>query len=257
MMKTKITIGVVLVIISIFLIFYAQWDQINSVKTITYSDSFTLKELAKKNNIPVKEILHQLSHEDISAWELPLEIPINELGIDTNKVKEAVEHAGTESKPVIDIIKFSLWSLLLAFVLIFVLSKKKIKTSRILILLSVIIIFGVVLGDSPNPMESLVKLFKVFNKMEGETRIIIPSFIIFTLFSITGSKLICGWGCHLGALQESIFNIPLFKKKYKFKLPFSISLISRITLFFIFIVLLFGLLTSIKNFVLFHHINYF
>jgi len=67
------------------------------------------------------------------------------------------------------------------------------------------------------PKEATVKVFKLFNKMAGEPIVIIASFVLFTLFSIWGAKLLCSWGCHLGTLQESLFNIPVFKKKYKFR----------------------------------------
>jgi len=65
----------------------------------------------------------------------------------------------------------------------------------------------------------------------------------------------------LGALQESIFNLPVFKRKYQFKIPFILSLFLRLTLFGVFLGLLFGfgygIVNGIKNFVIYHHINYF
>ncbi len=120
-----------------------------------------------------------------------------------------------------------------------------------------VLIFGVVLGDLPNPMEATVKAFKLLNKMTGEPATVIISFILFTLFSIWGAKLLCSWGFHLGTFQETIFNIPIFKKNYKFQVPFAVSLVSRLAFFVAFIMLLFGIGLDIKNFVIFHQVNYF
>jgi len=73
--------------------------------------------------------------------------------------------------------------------------------------------------------------------------------------------LLCSWGCQLGALQESIFNIPIFRRKYNIQVPFAISLTFRVAVFATFISLLFGfgygVVEGIKNFVIYHHINYF
>ncbi|MFC1546688.1 4Fe-4S binding protein, partial [bacterium] len=136
-----------------------------------------------------------------------------------------------------------------------------IKVQRKIILLITVTLFGFVLGDTPNPMETIVKIFKMFNKMGGDPKVLWVSFIIFTLFSVIGSKLICSWGCQLGALQESIFNIPVFKKKYTLKIPFILSLMIRILIFVTFLILLFGFATGIvynvKRFVIYHHVNYF
>ena len=141
--------------------------------------------------------------------------------------------------------------------LVLVLSRKRIRKIRIPLLILSAVAFGLLLGATPNPMESVVKVFKMLNKMEGGPKVLITSLGLFTLFSLLGSKLICSWGCQLGTLQESIFNIPIFKRKRKFQLPFALSLILRAVLFVLFFFLLFGIALGVKNFVLFHHINYF
>ncbi|MFC1566666.1 4Fe-4S binding protein [bacterium] len=160
-----------------------------------------------------------------------------------------------------NILKYILWAIHLSFIITIILKGKAIRAKRKIILIFTIIVFGIFFGATPNPMESIVKLFKMFNKMGGDPQILWPSFIIFTLFSIVGSKLICSWGCQLGALQESIFNIPIYKKKYNFKIPFIISLVIRMLVFTAFLTLLFGfaygMVYNVKKFVIPHHVNYF
>ena len=140
---------------------------------------------------------------------------------------------------------------------VLVLSRKRIRRIRVFLLVVSTVVFGLLLGASPNPMEAVVKLFKMLNKMEGGPTVLITSLGLFTLFSLLGSKLICSWGCQLGTLQESIFNIPVFKRKRKFQVPFALSLALRIVFFVLFFFLLFGIALGVKNFVLFHQINYF
>jgi len=255
--KRNVIIFLFVIIITIFSSFFMKWDDlVKTDKDIYFSEQSTLKELAKRNGVPVKEILHHLSHEDYTYWHLARNKPIEQLVIDSGLIKEALEHESQDA-PILDIVKFILWSMLLGGVVLYVLQQKGIGKFRVITMPLSVLVFGVLLGDSPNPMEATVKVFKLLNKMAGEPTVVIISFVLFTLFSIWGAKLICSWGCHLGTLQESLFNIPVFKKKYKFQVPFVISLVVRLLFFGVFIMLLFGIGLGIKNFVIYHQVNYF
>jgi len=257
MNKTNLIIAMILIAVTALATVFMKWQDLTKANSgIYFSEQATLKELAKKNNVPVKEILHHLSHEDYTYWQLPRNKPLEQLAIDPVLVKHALEHEG-EGSPVFDIAKFILWAVLLSIVVLYVLKKKGVGKFRLIAMPFSVLVFGVVLADSPNPMEATVKVFKLFNKMAGEPIVTIISFILFTLFSIWGAKLLCSWGCHLGTLQESLFNIPIFRKKYKFQVPFVVSLVSRLFFFAVFIMLLFGIGLDIKNFVIFHQVNYF
>jgi len=255
--KNNLVMFLFIIIITVSSSFFMKWDDLTEAeRRVYFSDRATLKELAERNSVPLKEILHHLSHEDYTYWQLPRNKPLDQLAIDTGLVKHALEHE-SEGNPISDIAKFTLWSALLGFVVLYVLKQKSTSKFRVIIMPLSVLVFGVVLGDSPNPMEAAVKVFKLLNKMAGEPLVIIITFVLFTLFSIWGAKLICSWGCHLGALQESLFNIPVFKKKYKFKVPFVLSLVVRLFFFVAFIMLLFGVGLDIKNFVIYHQVNYF
>ena len=256
-MKKNIVLSISLIIITLVLSLFMKWDAIGVKKELYFSADMTLKELAQKNDIPVKEVLHILSHEDPKAWDLSKDVSIKDMEIDAAKIQAAIEHIKEEVKPTLEILKYILWAIWISFVVILVLSRKKVKKIRIPLLLLSAVTFGLLLGATPNPMESVVKLFKMLNKMEGGPKVLITSFVLFTLFSLLGSKLVCSWGCQLGALQESIFNIPVLKKKRKFQVPFALSIALRVVLFVLFFFLLFGIALGIKNFVVYHHINYF
>jgi polyferredoxin len=256
-MKKNVTLSIMLLAVTIALSLFMKWDSIGVKSEVHFSADMTLKALAQKNEVPVKEILHILSHEDLKAWDLPKDVPLKEMEIDAGDIRAAIEHIKEEEKPIVEIAKYILWAAWISSVLVLVLSRKRIRRIRLPLLILSAVIFGLLLGASPNPMEAVVKLFKMLNKMEGGPTVLITSLGLFTLFSLLGSKLICSWGCQLGTLQESIFNIPVFKRKRKLQVPFALSLALRIVLFVLFFLLLFGIALGVKNFVLFHQINYF
>ncbi len=256
-MKKNIVLSILLVAVTLCLGLYMNWDAFGVKSELQFSKEMTLKQLGQKNAVPVKEILHILSHDDRKAWDLPKDVPIRELEMDPSTIRAAMDHIKGEEKPSVEVVKYVLWAVWLSLVFLFVLSRKKIRQVRIPLLILTAAMFGLLLGETPNPMESVVKLFKMLNQMEGGPKVLITSMVIFTLFSLLGSKLICSWGCQLGALQESLFNIPVLKKKRKFQLPFVLTLVLRLVLFVLFFFLLFGIALGVKNFVLYHHINYF
>lgn len=256
-MKKNVALSILLVVVTVVLSLFMKWDAIGVKKEVYFSAGMTLKSLAQKNEVPAKEILHILSHEVPGAWDLPMDVPIREMDVDAGELQAAIEHVKEEEKPVVEILKYILWAVWISLVALLVLSRKRIRRIRVPLLVLSAVIFGLLLGASPNPMEAVVKFFKMLNKMEGGPTVLIISLGLFTLFSLLGSKLICSWGCQLGTLQESIFNIPVFKRKRKFQVPFLLSVVTRIVLFVLFFFLLFGIALGIKNFVLFHHINYF
>jgi polyferredoxin len=256
-MKKNVVLSILLVAVTLCLSLYMNWNSFGAKSALKFSEEMTLKQLSQENTVPVKEILHILSHDDPKAWDLPKDVPIRELKTDPSGIRSVIEHIKEEEKPELEVVKYVLWSAWLSLVLLLVLSRKRIKRIRIPLLILTAATFGLLLGATPNPMEAVVKLFKMLNQMEGGPKVLITSLVIFTLLSLLGSKLICSWGCQLGALQESLFNVPLLKKKRKFQLPFVLTLVLRLVLFVLFFFLLFGIALGVKNFVLFHHINYF
>jgi polyferredoxin len=55
-----------------------------------------------------------------------------------------------------------------------------------------------------------------------------------------GVKLVCGWGCPVGTLQELLYHLPASKKIKKERVPFRISNSLRVFLFVLFMIFLFG-----------------
>jgi polyferredoxin len=105
------------------------------------------------------------------------------------------------------------------------------------VLLSIAVLaFGFALGKSYNPMVALVKTFKGFAGIEGNTAAWLTVLGLFCLLAIIGTKAVCGWVCPYGALQELLFKLPLLRSwKKRTKAPFWITNSIRFALFALFV----------------------
>ena len=116
---------------------------------------------------------------------------------------------------------------------------------------------GFALGKSPNPMESAVKVFKSMVGLYPSVAGKVVAFCFFGALAIVGSKLICGWACPFGALQELIYHLPFLKKLKQRKIPFSVTNSIRGTLFVVALLVLFGVVGGREGLVLYHYLNPF
>jgi polyferredoxin len=131
------------------------------------------------------------------------------------------------------------------------------RAPYIFALLVAVIVCGFVLGKSPNPMESAVKLFKSMIGLYPSVWEKVGALAFFVGLAIVGNKLVCGWACPFGALQELVYSLPVLKRAKRHKLPFWISNSIRATLLVVMLLLLFGVVGDSKGFVLYHQMNPF
>jgi len=85
----------------------------------------------------------------------------------------------------------------------------------------------------------------------------VVAFAFFAVLAVVGNKLICGWVCPFGALQELIYHLPILRKLKKRKVPFVLSNTLRGALFVVTLLLLFGIVGGRKGFVIYHFMNPF
>jgi len=222
-----------------------------------FSPEMSIRELAKRNGVPAREIVHHLGHEDRRAWRWRRWVPVSSLPVDPEAVRHALVHAVEEGKPGWDLLRFSLWGGYLAACLALLVFRKGIGRLRTYLLLGAVVVFGVLLGSTPNPMEAVVQTFKAIRGMQAGpvSRAIVLG--LFSVMAIVGSKLICGWGCQLGALQDLIHRLSPFKRTKRWQVPFWLANGVRVVLFLLFLDFLFGGLFGTENFVLYHHVNLF
>jgi ferredoxin len=193
---------------------------------------------------------------------LNLHKPVKDLGLDKNEIANAVRTAQAEGFPTKDVLRYVLWSVWLLAAGCLILRGKNLRRTRIVWLVATLAVFGLFLGAAPNPMEAVVKFHKLLKAVPGNPVIfVVLNLAIFTLLSVVGAKMLCSWGCQLGALQESLYNIPVLKRlKRNFKLPFATTIAVRITVYLLFLVLFFKLLNINQGgpgSILYHHLNMF
>ena len=124
-------------------------------------------------------------------------------------------------------------------------------------LVAAVVLCGFALGKSPNPMEGAVKVFKSMVGLYPSVATKVLGLVFFLALAIVGNKVICGWACPFGALQELIYSIPVLRKIKRRKPPFWLINTLRAGLFVIAMLLLFGVVGGRKGFVVYHSINPF
>ena len=125
------------------------------------------------------------------------------------------------------------------------------------ILLIAVAVCGFALGKSPNPMEGAVKIFKGMVGLQPSIMAVVLAFVFFVGLAIIGNKLVCGWACPFGALQELIYSLPILRRVKCKKVPFVVSNLIRGGLFVLMLLLLFGVVGGKRGFVVYHFINPF
>jgi polyferredoxin len=203
--------------------------------------------------------------------ELPLDTPKNKplasLGVSQEQLDHAVEHLASHRPRML---KYYVFAALVLFGLVFLtrLGRPDVpgtlppkrwypRTPYLVTLAVAVAVCGFGLGKSPNPMEGAVKFFKALVGLYPSVTEKAVALAFFLLLAIVGNKLICGWACPLGAMQELIYSLPILRKLKRRKLPFRVSNTIRGALFIVVLLLLFGIMGGRKGFVLYHVMNPF
>ena len=246
----------ILLILSSSVFFYNFFQISSKTENVRYTTYMSVKQIAPQINVSANYLIREL--------KLPLNtkrnIPLHTLGVSQKNLASAISSSIFKSNNNgVKIYFFGLFALCGAVFLSFF-NKKKTKTSyknhllffHIFVLSLSVLICGFILGKAFNPMETSVRAIKSLLSIKLTTSILL--FIFFIGISILGNKLICGWACPLGALQELLFYISQWLNIKRFRIPFRTTNTIRISLFFVF---LFVLAFSQPNFAIYHYINPF
>jgi len=222
-----------------------------------FSQEMTVETLAAGNDLPSRELLQELREFNTCAWELPTNVDLKYLPVDKDHWLAALERACQKRRSSRANFAYALLVIWVSGALLLVLSRKQIRTVRLWILGAAVLVFGVVFAGVPNPMEAFVQFLKTLAGYESRAVAVALGLLILTALSLLGSKLVCGWACPLGALQELLFALPILGGKRKFKLPFAISVACRTVLLIAAIVYLFGVGTQASELSVYERINPF
>jgi len=131
------------------------------------------------------------------------------------------------------------------------------RAPYIAVLLLSVAVCGFALGKSPNPMEGTVKFFKAMVGLQPSISATALAFLFFIMLAIVGNKLVCGWACPFGALQELLYSLPMLNRLKRWKVPFFVSNPIRGGFFLLVLLLLFGIVGGTKELVVYHFVNPF
>lgn len=128
----------------------------------------------------------------------------------------------------------------------------------VVVALLAVALAGFATGKSPNPMETAVKPFKALAGLYDDPGVKWAVLAGFLFLALLGEKLVCGWACPFGAVQELAHRLPgLARWKRRLRFPRALTFAVRGTFFALFLLLLFGVLGGRKGFVLYHGLNPF
>ncbi|MCK4580246.1 MAG: 4Fe-4S binding protein [Dehalococcoidia bacterium] len=228
-----------------------------------FTVEMSIKQIAPRLNVTGKGLARELG--------LPLDAakgkPVKALGITQENLDHAAEHILSHRETTLKYYVFAALALLGLAYLVRLgrpdgspVAERKGWYPRwpyVATLILAVAICGFALGKSPNPMESAVKVFKSLVGLYPSVAEKVWAFGFFAVLAVVGNKLICGWVCPFGALQELIYHLPILRKLKKRKVPFVVSNTIRGALFIVVLLLLFDVVGGRKGFVIYHFMNPF
>lgn len=264
-MRTFAILGVSLMVTTSAMALFIKYHPFQEEEQIAVRDEMSLRHIAERNNVSIDEMIPLLPPEYRTGRArtlLGLHEPVKELGLRKEAIVATIRRAQAEGFPATDVARYILWSVWLVGAGGLLLYGRHIRRIRVIWLVLTLTLFGLLLGAAPNPMEAVVKFHKLIQAVPGNPAVfVIVNLAIFTLLSIIGAKMLCSWGCQLGALQETLYNLPILKTlKRNWKLPFAASFAVRVTVYLLFFVLFFELLNINQGgpgSILYHHLNMF
>jgi polyferredoxin len=261
--QQNVLLIIVLIALSIILLGYFLQPEAKILPIQDFSIHNSIRENAKKLGVTGKALARELKLN----IEVSKSIPISQLGVSPENFYDAVSHLLSHQETSF---KYYIYFAIALFSLFYLrnLGKAALLPDNsykhhyplsiyILILCITLIINGFILGKSPNPMESIVKVFKAFAGLYQDPVIKISALLFFLGLSVVANKIICGWLCPFGALQEIIYSIPIFTKIKKKKPPFWLTNSIRFFLLLFMVLILFAIIGNKKGMVTYHYINPF
>ena len=228
-----------------------------------FTISMSIREIAPRLGVTGKGLARELA----LPLETPKKKPLNELGISQEQLDHGVAHILSHR---LTGLKYYLFSAIVLFGLVYLthlgrpdntnITERKLWYPRIpyiVCLLAAVVVCGFMLGKAPNPMEGAVKVFKSMVGLYPSVISKLLALAFFVALAVIGNKLICGWACPFGALQELVYSLPLLRKMKRWKAPFWLTNTIRGGLFFVTLLFLFGIVGGRKGFVIYHYLNPF
>ncbi len=235
----------------------------DAVPATTFTTAMSIRDIAPELGVTNKALARELG----LPIEAPKGKPLAGLGVTQESLDHAAAHLASHRPSGF---RFYIFAVMVLWGLVFLWrlgrpdgspsSQRRIwypRSPYIIVLLLAGAVFGFWLGKSPNPMEAIVKVFKAMVGLYPSVAQQLIALAFFLVLAVVGNKLICGWACPFGALQELIYTLPVLKRIKQKKIPFLATNGIRAILFAATLLLLFGIVGGREGFVLYHSINAF
>lgn len=196
-------------------------ERLPDKSSLTVTPAMTPRALAATNHLPEKVVRRALRLRADADWERPLA----DLGITPSEARTRVHQtralaaeAGSKNWKKI-LLKFALWVVALVFAFLWLRRARLGPQQRKVGYSVAILVFGVALGADPSPMGTVKDAIVLW----GHSRVVFPPRMIalgvFLLMVVVGNKLICSWGCQVGALQDLVFRFNRDGRDRRGRLP--------------------------------------
>jgi ferredoxin len=228
-----------------------------------FTTDMSIQVIAPKLGVTGKALARELNLD----LDVPKTKPLKELGIQEEALDHVVEHLLSHKD---SSLKYYIFVALVFGGLMFLVKlgrpdRSDARNKRnwyprapyVLSLFLSVGIAGFFLGKSPNPMEGVVKIFKSMVGLYPDPLAKATAFLFFVVLAVVGNKMICGWACPFGSLQELIYSIPILRRIKQRKLPFVLTNTIRASLFVLVLLFLFGIVGGRKGTVIYHSLNPF
>jgi ferredoxin len=255
--------GTILIMVGIASVGILLQPDAGEVSSADFSLDNSISEIAPRLGVTGKSLAKEL-HLGIGVSKGK---PLRDLGVTDEELHHAVDHLLSHEDATS---KYYIFGVLVLGALVFLarvgrgdnstLKERKRWYPRfpyLFILFISVVVCGFLLGKSPNPMEGVVKVFKSMVGLYPDPVLKLLAFLFFLFLGIIGAKLICGWACPFGALQEIIYSFPVFRRIKRRKLPFWITGSVRGIVFILMLLFLFGIIGGRKGLVIYHYVNPF
>ena len=255
-----VTVLIMALIFSVVIVMNASTKDTTSE---TFTTDMSIRDIAPKLGVTGKALARELNLD----LDVPKIKPLKELGIHKETLDHVTEHLLSHKD---SSLKYYIFAALVFGGLMFLVKlgrpdRSDFKNRRnwyprtpyLLSLFLSVSIAGFLLGKSPNPMEGVIKVFKSMVGLYPDPLAKATAFLFFVVLAVVGNKMICGWACPFGSLQELIYSIPILRRIKQYKLPFFLTNTIRAGLFALMLLFLFGIIGGRKGTVIYHYLNPF
>ena len=256
-------IGTIAIILAILAVGVLEKQAGKPQDTAGFSVDMSIQDIAPTLNVTGKALAYELG--------LPIDVskrkPLGTLGITPEDLRDTTEHLLSHRDATL---KYYVYVALALGGLVFLARLGRPdrsdaehrrewypRTPYIVSLMISVVVAGFLLGKSPNPMEGAVKVFKSIAGLYPDPSTKVVAFLFFIVLAVIGNKMICGWACPFGSLQELLYSIPILPGIKRKKLPFALTNTVRTGLFVTMLLLLFGVIGGLKGTVIYHYVNPF